>query len=221
MTVDSGLGAEQRVADGAGMAVAVLVGGAAVGVGVGLDVGVGVAACGIGEAAGLRWRNVDFVTATVTITHAWARTAQGWWFAEPKTAHGRRALPLPALAVAALHRQRTAVRELRLAAGTRWVEHDLVFPSRHGTPLRHQHVMTAFHKVLDEAGLARRRPHDLRHTYATRLFAMDVHPRVVQELLGHSRIDITIDIYTGSMPETLRAAAVRMDEVFSAAEDAG
>ena len=59
--------------------------------------------------------------------------------------------------------------------------------------------------------------HDLRHTYATRLFALGQHPRAVQDLLGHSRFEITMNLYTATVPEVLREAADRMDSVFVAA----
>jgi integrase len=65
-------------------------------------------------------------------------------------------------------------------------------------------VLVAFKNVLKGAGLPERSLHDLRHTYATDLYAADVHPRSVRDLLGHSRLDMTNDLYTGSVPEALR-----------------
>ena len=59
--------------------------------------------------------------------------------------------------------------------------------------------------------------HDLRHTYATRLFALGQHPRAVQDLLGHSRFEITMNLYTATVPEVLREAADRLDAVFDSA----
>jgi integrase-like protein len=59
--------------------------------------------------------------------------------------------------------------------------------------------------------------HDLRHTYATRLFALGQHPRAVQDLLGHSRFEITMNLYTATVPEVLREAADRLDAVFDGA----
>ena len=72
-------------------------------------------------------------------------------------------------------------------------------------------MLVAFKNVLKGAGLLERRSHDLRHTYATDLYAADVHPRSVQKLLGHSRLDMTIDPYAGSVPEALREAVERLD----------
>jgi integrase len=72
-----------------------------------------------------------------------------------------------------------------------WQDLDLVFPSTRGTPRNESHVLPRFQRVLAEAGLPKRRMHDLRHD-ATRLFALGQHPRAVQDLLGHSRFEITM-----------------------------
>ncbi len=60
-------------------------------------------------------------------------------------------------------------------------------------------MLAEFHKGLKLAGLAQRRMHDLRHTFATQLFALNKHPRAVQDLLGHAHVNTTLDIYTGSV----------------------
>jgi integrase len=73
---------------------------------------------------------------------------------------------------------------------------DLVFPNQYGRLLHSNNPLAAFKKVLAGAGLPPKRLHDLRRTYATLLFARDVHPRVAQDLLGHTRIDMTMDLYT-------------------------
>src|SRR5581483_11282781 len=82
-----------------------------------------------------------------------------------------------------------------------WADVDLVFPSATGTPLNESHVLARFQRVLEAAGLPKRCMHDLRHTYATRLFALGQHPRAVQDLLGHSRFEITMNLYTATVPE--------------------
>jgi len=111
--------------------------------------------------------------------------------------------------------QRTTTNERRLLAGSEWQDLDLVFPNSVGKPLRGDHVLEAFHAVLERHGLPRKRIHDLRHTYATRLFANNKHVRAVQELMGHSRSDMTMEIYTASVPEVLRDAADSLDVLFS------
>ena len=137
---------------------------------------------------------------------------KGPMFAEPKTNKGRRDLPLPAIAVEVLRAQHADDLTCGLIPG--WQDFDLVFPSAVGTPLNQSHVLQRFQRVLAEAGLPKRPMHDLRHTYATRLFALGQHPRAVQDLLGHSRFEITMNLSTATAPEVLREAADRMDSVF-------
>jgi integrase len=68
-----------------------------------------------------------------------------------------------------------------------------------------------FLELLDEAQAPQKRFHDLRHTAASLLFAQGVEPRVVMEILGHSRIATTMDIYTHLLPHAQQDAAERMD----------
>jgi site-specific recombinase XerD len=82
---------------------------------------------------------------------------------------------------------------------TVWTKNDLVFPNRLGRPVLRDKTLQEFKQIQLSAGIARpRRLHDLRHTFATLLYARHVNPRAVQELLGHSRIEMTMDLYTGS-----------------------
>ena len=170
-----------------------------------------------GEAAALRWSDVDLDARLVHVRHTLGVPNRGPIFAEPRTTKARRLVPLPHIAVDALTRQRSQVEWDRAAAGERWQDLDLVFPSPSGRPLSQAHVLDRFHRVLAQAGLPKRRMHDLRHTYAIRLFALGQHPRAVQDLLGHSRFEITMNLYTASVPEVLREAASRLDAVFAAA----
>ena len=78
-----------------------------------------------------------------------------------------------------------------------WQDHGLVFPSGVGTPLSHRNVVRSFKALLRRAGLpASVRLYDLRHTCATLLLFRNVHPKFVQELLGHASISQTLDTYS-------------------------
>jgi integrase len=170
-----------------------------------------------GEAAALRWSDVDLTPGyeQVSITRAATRVKGGHVIKSPKTRKGRRSVPLAPDTVAALKAQRTRCRTLQLAAEPQtWPNHDLVFPNDEGEVLRSNEPLRAFKRVLAEAGLPPKRLHDLRHTYATLLFAREVHPRVAQDLLGHARIDMTMDLYTGSVPDAAREAVRRLGDVF-------
>ena len=94
-----------------------------------------------------------------------------------------------------------------------WRDHGLVFTTEIGTPLnRHNLCQRSFRPLLERAGVPKIRFHDLRHTCATLLLTRGVHPKIVQELLGHSTIAITLDTYSLVLPSMGDAAAGAMDE---------
>lgn len=171
-----------------------------------------------GEAAALRTEDIDLDGRKLHVRHTITREGnKGYAWSEPKTRRSRRTIPLPALAVQALRNQQTLNKELRLAAGRHWTDLDVVFPSGVGTPIREPHLLVHFHKLLDQAGLERRRIHDLRATYATNLYALGVHPRAAQELMGHADIGVTMNVYTGAVPAVLRDAADSLDGLLASA----
>lgn len=82
-----------------------------------------------------------------------------------------------------------------------WRDHGLVFPSTAGTPLDYRNVARAFKDLLKRASLPPTvRLYDLRHTCATLLLARNVHPKYVQELLGHASITLTLDTDSHVLP---------------------
>jgi len=91
--------------------------------------------CRPGEVAALRWSDVDLDRASVAVRQALSRTAQGVEFLEPKTDRGRRVIPLPAFAVAALRQHRVKQLEARMAAGGAWRNPELVFTETTGAPV--------------------------------------------------------------------------------------
>lgn len=97
-----------------------------------------------------------------------------------------------------------------------WQDHGLIFPSTIGTPLNHRNLSRAFKDLLSRAGLPEStRIYDLRHTCATLLLARNVHPKYVQELLGHASITLTLDTYSHVLPGMDGAAASAMEEALS------
>ena len=91
----------------------------------------------------------------------------------------------------------------------------LVFTSSVGTPIEPSDLSRHFKQVLKEAGLPEHtRFHDLRHSCATLLIVMGVHPRVVMEILGHSQISTTMNIYAHVLPRVQREAITGLDALF-------
>jgi integrase len=131
-------------------------------------------------------------------------------FVEPKTARSRRIVPIPPETIVVLAEQRHALEVERTEAGDRWKEHDLVFPSPIGAPREMSYLSYTFHRGLRKAGIPRLRIHDLRHTAATHLMVKHVNPKVVQDLLGHSTIAITLDTYSHVLPALAKEASLHM-----------
>jgi len=172
----------------------------------------------IGEALGLTWEDVDLDERTLRVRRAIQRQkGKGLVMIEPKTAKGRRTVALTPTATRALRVHRSRQLEHRLRIGNMWEEHNLIFPSEVGRPLDPNNVYHRFQRTLLSIGLPKMRLHDLRHTAATLMMAEGIPPRVVQEMLGHANIRITLDTYSHVMPTMQHEAAEKMEEAFDRA----
>jgi integrase len=121
-------------------------------------------------------------------------------------------LKLPRVVLESLERHRAAQAEERRLCGSAWKgEGKYVFTSGIGTPL--EHLDREFHQLCDRAGLRRIRFHDLRHSAASILIALGVHPKAIQELLRHSSIQLTMDTYGHLFEQMQQETADKMDEV--------
>jgi integrase len=165
-----------------------------------------------GELLGLRWEDVDLDSATLQVRRALQRVDKEWRFVDTKTGRSRRAVTLPALAVAALraHRLRQSLRRLPTSE-------DLVFTSRTGRPLSGTSVTHTFQAILQRAGLPRLRFHDLRHTHVALLIRNGEPPMAIMERLGHSTIVTTMNVYGHLYPAAGRELADRLDQMFGTA----
>jgi integrase len=171
-----------------------------------------------GEILGLKWQDINFTTSTLQVRRILTRVptkmpGKGYVEAEPKTEKGRRSILLPTFAVEALKQHRLRQLEAKLKAGPAWREHDYVFCTTVGTHLNPtRDVLDQLKTLLQKAGLPDLRFHDLRHSAATMLLSMGVHPKVVQELLGHSQISMTMDVYSHVLPTMQQDAMNRLNE---------
>ena len=170
-----------------------------------------------GELLSLRWSDISFEKRSLQVCRTMSRiSGHGYVESETKTAKGRRQILLPQFVVESLKQHRTRQLEARLKAGKVWQERNLVFCNQKGEFLDPSNLLKMFHKLLAKAGLPDVRFHDLRHSAATILLNLGVHPKVVQELLGHSQIGMTMDIYSHVLPTMQRAAMDSWDRTFGA-----
>lgn len=124
-----------------------------------------------------------------------------------------RVVPLPALCIAPLRWHRLRQREAFARTGVAWTGAGYVFATRNGRPVEPRNVYRSFTRVAAAAGLRVVRLHDARHGCATLLTAAGVAPRVIMEILGHSQISITMDVYTHVVHDTQREAISHMDRL--------
>lgn len=149
-----------------------------------------------GELRALQWGDIDFDAGVMQVRRTMTRTEEYRHIVGETTKTSRtRAIALPAETVTALRRLRIDQRERRLAA-TAWNDRDLVFDRGDGNPLAQQSVATMHRRICEAAEVRRIRLHDLRHTAATQMLRANVHPKVVADVLGHSSVTTTLDIYS-------------------------
>ena len=166
-----------------------------------------------GELRALAWSDCDLTAGSVTVRRTVHRREGAWVFDDAKTVKSHRTVPIPPIAVQALLAWRTRQKEERIAAGSEWRGHEwpgLTFTTELGAPIDASVAVRRFQAALAAAGLPRQRLHDTRHGAASIWFANGVTLRTVSELLGHSGIAITADIYAHLAEETKRDAADRM-----------
>ena len=164
------------------------------------------------ELAGLRWDDVDLDAGTFSVQRARVEAGYEVFEGPPKSGRGR-VVRVPHGTVTALRKHRAAQLEERLAFGSEWIDSGYVLICENGEPLHPQSLTDAFERRVRVVDVPVIRFHDLRHTCATLLLQADVHPKIVQEMLGHSSIAITLDIYSHIVPGMQDEAARRMGAI--------
>lgn len=173
----------------------------------------------LGEGLGVSWSDVDLATGRFNIHQALQRidkklypTQSGLRLVEPKGGYSDRVVTLPAIAISALRQQVALQEEERQWAGVKWANAwNLVFTTRVGKPLDERHVLRRFQNLLALAGLPRMRIHDLRHSAVAILLAQGVNIKAISELLGHSSVAFTLQIYGHLLEETKKETSTKMD----------
>jgi integrase len=165
-----------------------------------------------GELLGLKWGDIDLDRGVLCVRHALASDKT---LTQTKSSKGR-SVRLTPIAVKALERHRERQAGKRAKLDGLWRESGLVFTSRVGTPLDPDNfIHRSFKPMLRRAGLPEVRFHDLRHTFATLMLSNGEHPKIVQEMLGHARISLTLDTYSLVLPSMQDGEVDRFEELLS------
>jgi len=154
-----------------------------------------------GELLGLKWKDVDLEGYTIRVRRTLTREGNSYALGEPKTKKSRRTLKLTQRAMEAFKNHRAKQAEEKLRSGSLYRDHGFVFANESGGFINPSNLrQRSFTRLLERAGLPPITFHDLRHTCASLLFQKNVHPKFVQELLGHASVAITLDTYSHMLP---------------------
>ncbi len=165
------------------------------------------------ELLALKWTAVDLLLCQLSVTRTMHQLHnREIIFRQPKTAKSRRLIALSPSTVAVLREHREAQERLCQTLGITFSEDRLVFCQPDGRPFLPDSITQAWRHLAHRAGLDGIRLHDCRHTHASLLLKQGVHPKIVQERLGHASIQITLDTYSHVAPGLQAAAAARFDE---------
>lgn len=174
--------------------------------------------CGMrrGEVAALRWKNVDLASGQLGVFESAEQVGTKVRYKTPKSGKGR-TLALSATLVEELRLHRLRQAEELLRVGVLLSDDTFVVAQADGSPLQPDTLTQDWFRKLGDTSLPRIRFHDLRHAHATHLLGSGVHPKVASERLGHSKIGITLDLYSHVLPGMETDAAERVDAALQAA----
>jgi len=168
------------------------------------------------ELLALSWQHVDFIFGQISVNRGLHQLKDGSYiFTEPKSAKSRRTIALPPSAALVLKEHRERQESTRAMLGTPLKEDDLVFGTLEGKPLRPNTITRAWQMLAARCGLKVIRLHDARHTHASLMLKKGIHPKIVQERLGHASIEMTLDIYSHVTPGLQQAAASLFDQMLT------
>jgi integrase len=168
------------------------------------------------ELLALRWQDIDFIYGQIYVNRSLHHLKDGSYvFTTPKSERSRRTIALPPSAFLVLSEYRKAKDTDALLLDKPLTDTDLVFSTIEGKPLRPNTVTRAWSTLAARAGVKVIRLHDARHTHASLMLKQGIHPKVVQERLGHASIQMTLDTYSHVAPGIQEAAAQSFDKILN------
>lgn len=166
-----------------------------------------------GEILALRWKDIDFKEKVIQVKQSVTKpTGKDLIFRQPKNKSSIRPINVDDGVIKILKRKRREQKENKLRAESKYNnEYDnLVFRGAFGKPILPRRATRRFNLTAKKAELSDFRLHDLRHTHATLMLKAGVHPKIVQERLGHSTISQTLDTYSHVIPSMQKEAVQKL-----------
>ncbi|GAB6138012.1 tyrosine-type recombinase/integrase [Halanaerobaculum tunisiense] len=165
-----------------------------------------------GELLAMRWNDIDFSEQIIQVKQSVTKvTGKDLEFRKPKTKSSIRPINVDDDIIKILNRRKKEQKQNKLRLGGKYnTKYNLVFCKVNGDPFLPQYATRKFNAVAEKADLEEFRLHDLRHTHATLMLKADVHPKIVQERLGHSSINQTLDTYSHVIPSMQKEAVKKL-----------
>ena len=170
------------------------------------------------ELGGLRWSRVDLEDGWLAVEESRVYFGSSWIECDPKTDSSKRRIALSGNLIRLLRDWRSRQKEIYRKASRRWSENEYVFCDPQGVELNLETLSAIFGRTLAKAGIDGIRFHDTRHAHATALFLRGVHPKIVQERLGHSSLQMTLDVYSHLIRDQAVFAASEVDRAMGPGE---
>lgn len=160
-----------------------------------------------GEVLGLTWDNVNLNDGTIRISKTLSSTKQGIVFTEPKTKNSNRKIAISKSVVEILKRNKVEQLKNKMRLGNSYKDNNMVCCKENGDFIDPKNFSRDFHNLVVKSGIKNIRFHDLRHTHASLLVKLGVHPKEISTRLGHSDVSITMNIYSHIYEETDKETA--------------
>ena len=168
-----------------------------------------------GEIAALRWKAVDLDTGQLAVIES-AEQMNGTVRLKPPKNGRSRTVALAMTITEELRAHRAAQAQELLKLGVRLTEDHFVCTHADGRMMQPTWITHEWIALISETDLPRIRFHDLRHAHATHMLAGGIHPKIASERLGHSKVGITLDLYSHVMPGMQENAAAQIDAALQA-----
>ena len=173
-----------------------------------------------GEIMALTWDCVDWKNKSIAVKGSISRVKDpdtgitALRYSEPKTKSGRRQVPILPNMIPVLQAHQRRQEAEKTEAGSAWNPQNLVFCSNVGTVIEPRRVCTTMNKITDAAELPRFTFHALRHTFATRMLEANVPAKVVQDVLGHADVTLTLNTYSHVIGSTAHEQMAKINSLF-------
>jgi integrase len=172
-----------------------------------------------GELLGLKWEDIDFKNKTITVNGTlYRRKGEGLKYKQKtKTdSSDNRVIPIPDTVVEVLKKEKALQDEMKKKFGNSYNSENFIFINDKGEPIDPDYLTRKFREIVRTLNVKQINLHGLRHTAATLLMKLGVHAKIVSDILGHSRVQVTLDFYSHSNEEMMRQSTDELEQhIFS------